>query len=255
MLDLPTPKLGDVTAITVTSPDLEVSLRFYQKLGFDELFRADFPFPLIQISDGALLMMLRQDPTPYLALTYYTREMETVVAEVEAAGIDFAQKPAESDFVKRYLIQSPDDLNISLVNFVDGFERPPGPTMLTMPQGDYFKPEKYINQTCGMYGELAHPVKDLEASIQFWEKLGFKVLSKFTSPYQWAIISDGLAVVGLHQTDNFDYPAITFFAADMKDKVEKLKGNGLTGFLEKSGGNVVVTTPEKQHVNLFKLGM
>ena len=74
-------------------------------------------------------------------------------------------------------------------------------------------------------------------------------------PYPWAIASDGLAVVGLHQTTEFDYPAITFFAADMKDKIEKLKENGLTDFKEKGPGNVVLRTPEHQHINLFKLGM
>ena len=52
---LPKPKLGDVTAITITTPDLEKSVQFYKLLGFTELLRADFPFPWVQISDGALL--------------------------------------------------------------------------------------------------------------------------------------------------------------------------------------------------------
>jgi catechol 2,3-dioxygenase-like lactoylglutathione lyase family enzyme len=255
MFDLPKPKLGDVTAITIASPDLEDSLSFYQKLGFEELLRSDFPFPLIQITDGALLIMLRRDPTPYLALTYYVKDLEDIVDELERSGIVFVQKPEPSDFVKRYLFQSPDTFNISLVTYVDGFAQPPGPTMLTMPPQDYSNPEKYVNKSCGLFGELAQPVKDLEGSIQFWQKLGFAVLSKYSSPYPWAIISDGLAVVGLHQTEQFDYPAITFFASDMKDKIEKLKGTGLTGFSEKGPGNIVLTTPEKQHINLFKLGM
>src|SRR6185369_5822241 len=100
----------------------------------------------------------------------------------DQAGIVFAQRPGASDFVKRYLIQSPDGLNISLVSIVDGFAQPPGPTMLTMAQSDYFNPEKYTNKVCGMYGEFAHPVKDLDQSFAFWEKLGFKPLSKFSSP-------------------------------------------------------------------------
>jgi catechol 2,3-dioxygenase-like lactoylglutathione lyase family enzyme len=256
MFTFPKPKLGDVSAITVTTTDLEESLKFYQSLGFSEIWRNDFPFPWIQISDGALLMMLRKDEKPYIALTYYVKELDKVITELEQAGISFIQKPGSSDMIKRYVFQSPDDLNIALVTHVEGFNQPPGPTMLNTPQGDYFKPEKYVNKTAGLFGEFAHPVKNMEDSLAFWEKLGFKVLSKHESPYPWSIISDGLAVVGLHQSDHFSSPAITYFAADMKDKIEKLKSAGLKNFKEKDGSsNITVTSPEKQQVFLFKLGM
>lgn len=257
MLNLPKPKLGEVTAITMTSPDLELSLNYYQKLGFTEVMRSDLPFPWIQVSDGALLIMLRQDKNPYIALTYYIEytSMDAVVNELEKAGITFFEKPKDADMVKRFLFRSPDGLVVSLVSNVDSiFRQPPGPTMLTMNHQDYSKPEKYVNKTCGMFGEFAHPVADLGKSLVFWELLGFKALSKYQSPYPWAIISDGLSVVGLHQTKTFSYPAITFFASDMKEKINTLKKNGLLGF---SGGesNITLTTPERQHINLFQMGL
>ncbi len=256
MLNLPKPKLGDVTAITMSSPDLEKSMKYYQRLGFSLSWQIDMPFPLMQLTDGALLLLLRLEKNPYFALTYFAKEQDKAVAEVEASGIVFSQKPKKDDMVKRYVMQSPDGLNISVVKFGDGFVQPPGLTMLTMPQEDYSKPEKYANKVCGMFGELAHPVQDVDTSIAFWKQLGFAVLSKFTSPYPWAILSDGLAVVGLHQTNNFSYPAITFFASDMKEKISKLKSNGLKDYSESGAqGNIVLTTPEKQHINLFTLGM
>ncbi len=213
----------------------------------------DFPFPWIQVSDGALLIMLRKDDNPYLALTYYIKN-EDIIKTLEDNGIDFIEKPKPTDMVRKHLLRSPDGLNISLILIPDGFTQPPGPTMLTMPQQDYFNPEKYVNKTCGMFGELAHPVTNLLVSIAFWQKLGFTALSTFSSPYPWAIISDGLAVVGLHQTDNFSYPAITFFAADMQEKINKLKEQGLENFTSKGAGSIVLTTPEQQHINLFKMG-
>jgi catechol 2,3-dioxygenase-like lactoylglutathione lyase family enzyme len=255
MLNLPKPILGDVNAITIATPDLEKSFEFYKQLGFSELFRTDFPFPLIQISDGQLQIMLRKDKTPYIALSYYVREMDKVVADLESKGIVFKSKPKDSDMIKRYVFESPDGFLISLVSFVDGFVQPPGPTMLTMPQQDLFNPEKYVNKVCGLFGEYAQPVKDIAVSILFWEKLGFKTLSKHESPYPWAILSDGLGIIGLHQTNSFDYPAITFFAKDMKEKIAKLKESGLKDFTEKGSSNIVVKTPENQHVNLFSLGM
>lgn len=256
MLDSLKPQLGEITAITIASPDLEASLKFYQTLGFSEVMRFDFPFPWIQITDGALLIMLRKDKDPYCALTYYSKNIDKVVGELEQTGIKFSYKAGETDLVKRFVFKSPDGLTISLVNIIDGFVQPPGPTMLNTPQANMFKPETYVNKICGMYGEFAHPVKDLSASLAFWEKLGFKALTTFTSPYPWAIVSDGLGIVGLHQTNNFSEPTITYFAADMKNKIDILKGKGLKDFVEKMGaGNITITTPEKQHINLFSMGM
>src|SRR5690348_3149384 len=101
MFAIPTPKLGSATAITIASPDPDASLRFYQKLGFTELMRMDFPFPWIQISDGALLIMLRKDDDRYIALTYYVNNIEQIVNELETQGISFIQKPKNTDMVKR----------------------------------------------------------------------------------------------------------------------------------------------------------
>ncbi|MCW3123659.1 MAG: alanine acetyltransferase [Flavipsychrobacter sp.] len=249
------PLLGSVTALTITTPDLEASLSYYNQLGFVEVMRADWPFPWIQVSDGVLLIMLRKDPKPYLALTYYVKDITGVISDLKQKGITFAQEPKKADALKRAVMISPDGLNISLVGMVDGFKQPKGPGMLNMPPEDYMKPEKYVNKTCGLYGELAHPVKDLEASLAYWELLGFKAVSKYESPYPWAIISDGLSVVGLHQTATFDYPAITYFAADMRSKIASLKKNGLTNYTDKGAGSIVLTTPEQQHINLFSMGM
>jgi [ribosomal protein S5]-alanine N-acetyltransferase len=254
MTSLPKPILGDITALTITTPDLEKSLACYQKLGFKELMRADWPFPWIQVTDGVLLIMLRKDPKPYLALTYYVKNIDKVVKGLDKKGITFTQTPKKTDMLKRYLFQSPDGLNISLVGMVDGFSQPPGPGMLQMKQEDYFKPEKYVNKTSGLFGELAHPVADLESSITFWGKLGFNAVSKFTAPYPWAILSDGLGVVGLHQTTTFSYPAITYFASDMGEKIARLKKAGLKDLKEQGPSNAVLTTPELQHVFLYHLG-
>jgi catechol 2,3-dioxygenase-like lactoylglutathione lyase family enzyme len=253
MLNIPTPLLGEVSALTITSPGLEQSLNYYQRLGFSEVIRFDFPFPWIQVSDGALLIMLRKGNDPYIAITYYVKDMEKSAKAVENAGIQFIEKPKANDIVKRYIFQSPDALTVSLVNIQDGFNQPPGPTMLTMNQQDYFNPERYVNKKAGMFGELAHPVKDLDASISFWQKLGFVVLHTNQMPYRWAILSDGLHILGLHETTNFSYPAITFFAADMKEKIEQLKNEGLENYTEKGPGNIVLSTPEQQHINLWFL--
>ena len=253
--NLPTSILGEITALTITTHDLEESLKYYQRLGFKEVMRADFPFPWIQVTDDALLIMFRKDDDPYIALTYYTKDAVKVATELESRGISFLSTPGKNDMIKRYIFQSPDNLNISIVGIPDGFRKPSGYTMLTMNPADYTNPETYTNKTAGMFGELAQPVVDLDVSIAFWEKIGFMVLSRFSSPYPWAILSDGLGIIGLHQSTHFDFPAITFFAADMKTKIENLKAAGLENFKERGGANIEIATPEQQHIFLFSMGM
>lgn len=255
MFSFPKPKLGDVHAITISSTDLEKSLQYYQQLGFAELYRADFPFPWIQVSDGALLIMLRQDKKPYIAFTYYVKDMDNLVSELKQSGITLNALPTPDKMIQRYLIHTVEGHNISLVTYVDGFAQPAGTTLLTMQPQDYANPDKYVNKTCGIFGEFALPVTDLEKSILFWEKLGYRSMSMKSSPYPWAILSDGLGIIGLHQTTHFSDPTLTFFASDMKDKIEKLKNGGLENFTESDGENVVLTTLEQQKINLFKLGM
>lgn len=254
MITLPKPTLGDVTAISIPSTDLEASLKFYQQLGFTELFRADLPFPWIKISDGAVLIMLKNNNKNHLSLTYYAPDHTHTVTALKDAGIEISESVEENDFEVRFIITSPDGLRICLVNLPHFFDQPEGPIMLTTPPDDYNKPEKYVNQTCGMFGELAHPVINLEKSLEFWAKLGFTFVSKYSSPYPWAIVSDGLAVVGLHQTEQFTQPAITYFAADMKDKIAHLRAEGFNCFTNENDTNTTLKTPEGQLINLFGLG-
>jgi tRNA (adenine37-N6)-methyltransferase len=246
--------LGEITALTINTPDLALSLDFYKQLGFFELFRADWPFSWIQITDGALLIMLRKEEKPYLALSYYVKDINAVSQLLRTRGISFDYEPKKGDPIQRYLFTSPDGLKISLVNIVDGFGKPKGKGMMEMEQEDYFNPTKYTNKTIGMFGELAVPVADLNASIEFWKLLGFEIFSKMDFPYPWAIVSDGLAVVGLHQTEQFAQPSISYFAADMALKLENLKSLGVASITQQDANNGFVVTPEQQKIFLYQFG-
>jgi len=249
-------KLGDVACVSIATPNLDSSLSVYEKLGFPKIASNDFPFPWAQVSDGSLLIMLRKDATPYIGLTYYAADVESLVAQLENAGIVFAQKPKEGDFLKRYYIKTPDGFTIVLANNPGGFKQPTGVTLLNMKQTDFGSVDKYPNKQCGAFGEFAHPVTDLNTSLDFWKKLGFTVKSVMKEPYPHAILTDGLMLIGLHQTKDFSYPAITYFGINTEKRVQQLKDKGLQNFSEMMGkNNVILKTWEGQHVFIFSLGM
>jgi hypothetical protein len=249
-------KLGDVACVYITTTDLDSSAALYEKLGFAKIASNDFPSPWAQFSDGSLLIMLRKDPIPYIGLTYYSADPEKIVEQLEKDSIVFTQKPKAGDMIKRYYFKSPDGFNIVLSNNLGGFVQPNGITLFNMQPADYRAEDKYPNKQCGVFGEFCHPVIDLKASLAFWKKLGFTAKAEMKQPYPLAILSDGLMIIGLHQTSNFNYPAITYFGLNTEKRVQDLKEKGLKNFREMQGPkNIVLQTWERQHFFIFSLGM
>ncbi|HEY6064134.1 MAG TPA: VOC family protein [Chitinophagaceae bacterium] len=249
-------RMGEVACVYMTTADLDSSVALYEKLGFQITGSNTFLVSWAQVSDGSLLIMLRKDPKPFIGLTYYSAEIEKTVEQLEKDGIIFTQKPKETDPIKRYYFRSPDGFNIMLASNLGGFKQPAGMTMIDMKPADFSKAEQYPNKQCGVFGEFCHPVADLNASIAFWKKLGFTSKYQEAAPYPHAIISDGLMIIGLHQTNHFDYPAITYFGLDTEKRIQQLKEKGLKNFTEVAGkNNQSLTTWEGQHFFLFSMGM
>jgi len=249
-------KLGDMACVYVTTPNLGNSAAFYDKLGFPKVASNAFPVPWLQCSDGSLMIMLREDTASYMGLTYYVNDIDKTVAQLEKDSVVFDSKPKAGDAVKRYFIKSPDGFSIMLVPNIGRFQQPTGITLLNMKPGDLQSADKYPNQQCGVFGEFCHPVADLKVSIAFWKKIGFTVKSEMKQPYPYAILSDGLMIIGLHQTKNFNYPAITYFGINVPQRLQQLQDKGIHEFTEMAGKtNVMFKTWEGQHFFIFSIGM
>lgn len=248
--------LGDMACVYITTTNLDSSAAVYNKLGFKQTGSNTYPVPWLQVSDGSLVIMLRNDVKPYIGLTYYSDQADKIAAQLAGKGIVFTQQPKEGDPIRRYYFNTPDGFSIMLASNLGGFKQPSGLTMATMKPDDFSKPEKFPNPQCGVFGEFCHPVKDLAVSLTFWKTLGYTVMYETQAPYPHAILTDGLMIIGLHQTNHFDYPAITYFGMDISTKIRKLKENGLTNFREADGvNNQVLTTWEQQHFFIFNIGM
>lgn len=249
-------KLGDMACVYVTSPNLDSSVAFYEKMGFPKIASNTFPVEWAQCSDGSLVIMMRKDTDPYIGLTYYVNDIDKKIEQLEKDSIRYDGKPSPGDPVKRYFITSPDGFKIMLVPNIGGFKQPQGMTLLNMPPADFSKADKYPNRQCGAFGEFCHPVADLRSSLAFWQKLGFTVKSIFKQPYPYAILSDGLMLIGLHQTKDFSYPAITYFGTNTEARIRGLAGKGITTIQEMQGKkNVMVKSWEGQHFFVFDIGM
>jgi hypothetical protein len=130
--------------------------------------------------------------------------------------------------------------------------RPSNKNMMAL-GADLMNPDKIPGQI-GAFGEYSQCVADLKTSVAYWEKLGFKHQGIQQVPYPWTVMTDGILVVGLHQTTDFSGTAVTYFAPDMGKRIEALKAKGIV--VEEFGmgpSNVIVTAPEGTKLFLFSL--
>jgi hypothetical protein len=106
---------------------------------------------------------------------------------------------------------------------------------------------------CGMFGEFSIAVKDRAASAAFWQMLGFQNLHESDAPYPWGIYSDGVTVLGIHQTTEFKETALSFFSKDTKARITALKREGFQFLVDLDPTNSVLKSPDGQMIFIFNL--
>lgn len=206
-------KLGDVAQIAIGVPDIDESAAFYETLGFIKLAEADQPWPWKQYTDGQNLILLNQDGNQYIGLNYFSASAASKVKQMEANGMEFLLKQEVDGRLHMAIFSDSDGLMASLIN--------QDPTGMALPEGEPIS-------HCGKFGEFALGVADHQKASRFWGQYGFEKLYASSEPYPWGIFSDGLVVLGFHQTDEFQGPCMTYFAPDMPERIRKLEKNGLT---------------------------
>ena len=206
-------KLGNVVQIAIGVPDLEESASFYETLGFAKLAENDTPWPWKQYSDGQNLLLLNQDGNRYIGLNYFSPHIAEIVAAIEARGVTFLSKQQREDGRLQMAIFADDQgLMVGLINH--------DPTGMKLPSGESMS-------KCGTFGEFSLGVENFQKASHFWQQFGFTETYASSDPYPWGILTDEMIVLGLHQTNEFKGPCLTYFEPDMAARIEELKTAGL----------------------------
>lgn len=236
-------KLGNTVQITIGVRDVAKALAFYEKLGFAKIDQNVLPWPWAQLSDGQNLLLLNQDGNYYIGLNYFSPETAEQVAQMEAMGIQFVLKQEQEGRLYQAIFMDTNGLMVGLTNHNgSGMPKPTGEPLTK----------------CGKFGEFSVAVEEFEAAAAYWNRLGFDTLFRGgNDPYPWGILSDGLMVLGLHQTEEFKGPAITYFAGDMAARIGRLKEEGFEFAVEMPDeqgvvANAVLQAPDGEQLFLFQ---
>lgn len=250
-------KLGSISQITIGTTDAEASFACYKALGFELIRESDEPNVWKQIADKSLLLLLNQDGMQYMGMTYFNPEIEKLTVELEGMGVSIMQKIEQEGKLFQVIFSDPEGIMVSLIGHDAGqMFQPVRSNLLNFDPSGAGSDSDLPNPKIGIFGELCYPVKDVKSAVEWWEKLGFEALSVNEQPYPWAILHDGINILGLHQSSHFEQGTLTYFAPGMAEKVARLREEGLTEIRSLNGKddrNCVLQTPEGQQFFLFSL--
>ena len=223
-------KLGQAVEITLSVTDLNQSLEFYKQLGLDKVEGDETPYPWAVVSDGMLHLGLQQRPFSSPMLTYFSTYMPDQLDALQKIGIPLEQVQRES---KISGMQAGELLKREFMIAAE-FETPDGHRVALISQNFEVTPNLKRNffASCDQFGELSFRTEDVDAAVAEWQRFGFERVAQKDKPYPWAMVTDGLIRLGLHQTTTFSRPTISYFAPNMSDRLAQLRQVGVQFIVE-----------------------
>jgi len=240
-------KLGHAFEIFVRTTLLDRSLKFYKEdLGFNTLAETSSPSDRIKLTDGVITLSLERASEWQAGLTYFSEDVSAKIAMLEREGVAVVKSREEAGRVTQAFFTDPSGIRVNLEETASR-QIPVGET-------------RPLTQL-GQFGELSIETDDVQKSLGFWMKLGFKPTQYMPAqPASWASIEDGLLVMGIYQKGHakhmFKTPSITYFEADMPARLQRLKQKGIAFAQELPGeggevGHGIVEAPEGTLLFLF----
>ncbi len=211
--------LGRFHEISVETPDIAESVAYYERLGFTQCGTTDtWSHPYGVLTDGKLFLALHQFKFPSPTLTYVHANVAQHAHVIEKLGIDLAWKRVGEDAFNEI-----------------GFLDPSGQTVRVQEAPTHFAAGHDSRDTslCGDFAEYSLPAGESEPLRAFWEPLGFVALGESDNPYLRMSMTSDHIDLAIHRPRTLDRPMLVFAAADMGERIDRLRalGVGMSGQL------------------------
>jgi catechol 2,3-dioxygenase-like lactoylglutathione lyase family enzyme len=204
--------LGRFHEISIETADIAESVAFYERLGFSQCGTTDtWQHPYGVMTDGKLFLGLHQFKFPAPTITYVHPGVEQHAHAIEKHGIDLAWKRVGDDAFNEF-----------------GFLDPSGQAVRVQEAATHFAGDRENGDPslCGDFAEFSVPAGEFEPMREFWEPLGFVAMGESEAPYvRMSMTSDHLDLA-VHRPRTLDAPMLVFAAADMGERIERLRALG-----------------------------
>ncbi len=238
--------LGDKLTITLSTDKFSETLRFFELLGFTTLTELNAKNNWRLITDGVVLLLVVENSSEYIELTYQTKSYNAALKKFESIGLDKIYLTP-----KDVKVSTPGGLGIHLIN-IDG--------------ADFIKPSGNPTGKCGRFHEISLGVEDIYNALDVYGRLGFNydagtvVDGEVKTGMQWASMNDGKIRLGLYQFENENpfvtAPTLCYYASDMTERIEAIQSEGIEfiKILNNDSGEPhhgILKTPGGQQLFLF----
>ncbi len=249
-------ELGDYSFVEIgVKNTFDESKSFYETMGFKVIPDQFEDTAMIMMSDNSLKIVLNKGSIAPAMLVYLNKDLNGLKAKLKEQGVLFSEP---GDYVQ---IKSPNGARVAVLNMdSEGKYQTTAPNMMgLMETGQIGNPGALPNPVIGVFGEFSHQVRDVEAAMKWWAKLGLMGSGIMEYGYKFAILMDKYSVVGVHekQDDKWIGSAITYFATDQDARLARLKEVLPATMINESAklgpGSAIVKTPEGNLFFVFKL--
>lgn len=234
--------LGRFLEVSLHTPDIQESLRFYERLGFIQTPVGEaWTHPYAVVTDGRLFIGLHGRECPPLALTYVHPDLAHAVARLQTTGLEFNELRLDNESFHQATFADPHGLRVNVLE-----ARTFSPPAIESDQ----------QTTCGYFAELGLPVRDYQLGRAFWEALGFVGLEPETEPLARLSLTSDRFNIGLYRTRALRQPVLTFEAADVPERLARLREqkfqviDAMPDSLD-AAHNGVLVAPEGTHLLLL----
>ncbi len=233
--------LGEYTRVVLSCKNVVQSMAWWTRLGFTPLPDGNSrPDSAITLTDGQIIITLVKDALPSPILMFASADIRRLKDSLESmrVGVTF---DVQGPTLRELRLLSPNGIHISV--------RP-------APQERAHPLSKEPNTVCGMLTEISVATPYLKQEVQYWDILEFTTVQSGVAPYPFANVSDGKVTIGIHENRDIKSVAFTYFAPDMKERIDRLSKLGFTfidEYKDQAGAteHAFLLSPDDQLVMLF----
>jgi len=237
------PFIGMPTRLVLSTNDVIQSMAWWSRLGFSPVHRqGDKADSCISLTDGQIVLSLVKISQPTPVLMFRTPKMLGLKDTLEYLGMT-VNVDVKGPTFGEIRFRSPADVFLAIRSEADE-------PLLPLNGKE--------NIVCGKLTELSIGTSfAIGRERKFWETMGWQFKRGGSTPYNYALMSDGVVTLGIHEERDIPSLSLTYFATDMEDRILRLRKSGIVIFEELPSeegrvANCIVQSPEGMRIQLFE---